>query len=163
MNPTNPQSPEPPLGIFLFAVGIIISSLGQITALDFQHYCYTFQDLPVWLIGIRYSVSWGLRIVGLTAGIGILFQKEFGRKVGLALGAFTILTIYWKHPYIGFYHHVQYLQSTLFFSIELSGVTGLSLPQLARVSSLTASFADVIFAAFFLFYFTRPKIKKYFR
>ena len=158
----NSLNSKTPLGVSLFGIGIILSSLGQIAALNLEHYRYLFHDLPGWLLLGRYGISWGLRIFGLTVGIGILYRKEFARKLGLWLFAFTILTVICKHPYAGFENHIEYLRQNFFPYQDPNEFAGVSVVALTWGAVGLACLLDVIFAGCFIYYFTRPQIKKYF-
>ena len=100
-----------PRGVTIFAFLLIVSSLIHIHKLivDRDMYVYFYSYWPTWLIMLRYSFSWFQRILGLAAGIGILSLKEIGRRIALFIGCFTILTIYWKHPYAGFKNLTLYI------------------------------------------------------
>jgi SAM-dependent methyltransferase len=135
--------------------------------LDFEHYSYLFSPLPSRIIFLRFGLSWALRLTGLLSGIGILFRKDGFRKLALGLFVFTLFTVPWKHPVFGFRHHAAYLDQLLkdqgAYPLKMAGVVIPSFSSLAPVSARAAQAAEVLFALAFLYYFTRPKVKAWFK
>lgn len=157
-----------PKGITIFGILLIVSSTMHMhTLLDFEHYRYLFHPLPEGIILLRYSISWGMRIIGLISAVGILRLKDIFRKISIYLFIFTILTVNWKHPCFGFQNHAAYLDKFLkdsgLYPLEIWGTRIPSFSSLANVSALCAQILEVLFAAVFIYYFTRPKIKVRFK
>lgn len=149
-----------PLGVTIFGAILIISSLGHmVTLLDFNHYVYLFQPLPGKIILLRYFISWALRIIGLISGIGILYLKNTFRKLALYLFLVTIVTVSWKHPYVGFQRHAAYLDQIFSYQMQLKGVVLPSFSSIAGIATMGARILDVLFAGIFIYYFTRLKVK----
>lgn len=125
-----------------------------------------FQYLPDRIIIVRYFVSIGLRIVGLIAGIGILFRKNLFRRLALALSFFTILTIYWKHPIncfrIIFDRIGQQILATSAIADQALTVIKL-LQSVMWVTLVIVYIIDLGFSICLIYYFTRPKVKEQFR
>lgn len=156
-----------PKGVMVFAVTIIVTSLGHmITLLDLEHYRYLFYPIPEQLLLLRYFVSWALRIVGLACGIGLLCKSNLSRITALYLFLFTALTVSLKHPYQGFKRHAIYLDQLVVkygnYPARWGGQGIPSFSSVAKVSAIVIRIIDFLFAAAFIFYFTRPKIRKYF-
>lgn len=154
-------------GVTIFGILIIVTSLLQMrTLLNFSYtnYVYTFSTfLPEEIILMRYFASWSLRIVGLVSGIGILFLNNKCRKMALYLFFFTICTIYWKYPYFVFVNQAPYLDQMLLPRLRLH--LGYGFPTFSSVvggSVVCARIMDILFAGIFIYYFTRPKVKKQF-
>lgn len=150
-----------PLGVVIFGVLLIVTSASQMLALvDYPRYTILFNYIPQELLYFRYAVSWVLRILGLASGIGILRFKEIYRKIGLALSGFTIVTIFWKHPYAGFQNHIHDLsQRGLFDWNAVVAASRLPEATLIGICVVVASLVDLIFAGVFIYYFTRDPIK----
>lgn len=156
------------IGVTIFAIILISDSLLQmIELLYFQHYKNTFQFLSDEIILFRYFVSWTLRITGLISGIGILFLKNTFRKFGLSLFIFTIITIYWKYPSLAFKNDAVYLDQFLkdygCYPIVIKGYGTLTFSSLANGTAIFARVLGVLYAALFIYYFTRPKVKRQFK
>lgn len=156
-----------PKGVTVFAAIIIATSLAHmITLLDFEHYRYLFYPMPERLLLFRYFVSWALRIVGLACGAGLLYKSNLLRITALYLFLFTALTVSLKHPYLGFERHALYLDQWVMrraiYPVRWGGYGLPSFYSLAKVSAIGARIVDIVFAAAFIFYFTRPKIREYF-
>lgn len=154
-------------GVTIFGILLIVSSLYAMTALlDFEHYKYLFCPLPEGIILLRFFISWTLRISGLICGIGILFLENTARRLALFLFLFTILTVPWKHPYFGFQNHTAYLdrlfRDTGLSSLEIMGAKMPTFSSLSNISATLARILDSLFAAIFIYYFTRPKVKAQF-
>jgi hypothetical protein len=159
--------------INLFGIGLILTSLGQMSALlNFEHYKYLFGGWAASTLLPRFVISWSLRIIGFACGVGLIAQKDIFRKMGIALCAATILTVYIKHPHQGFMNHIlnldQQFQTTsgivsMFSPSSAISITGLTLSQFAWICAISAMVLDVVYALIFIFYFTRPKVKAQFK
>ena len=147
-------------GVTVFGSIIVFSSLMHMHKLagDREWYLETYAYMPEWLAWTRYSFSWFQRILGISAGIGILLYKDVFRKLAIIIGVFTICTVYWKHPYEGFKRHTQYLDQVFPEMTEIatfSSITGYAV--------LGHIMLDVIFQGWLIYYLTRPKVKSYFK
>lgn len=69
---------------------------------SYEYYANLFSAMPLWLINVRFVFSVVLRIIIILGSIGVLLRSRIARKLILAYSIFTILTIYWKHPYVAF-------------------------------------------------------------
>jgi hypothetical protein len=151
-------------GVILFGVLLILSSLSHINKLVTEKDLYEryYSYLPAGLLAARYSFSWFQRIIGILAGVGILARKEMARKLAFFIGGFTILTIYWKHPYEAVQFHTQHLDQSLGHLLSWTG-TGVTFSGLTPfvVAALIAS--DIIFWSIFFYFFTRPSVKCQFK
>jgi hypothetical protein len=125
-------------------------------------YAHYYSYLPVWLMVARYYFSWLQRIIGLLVGIGLLAQKEIARKIGIAIGCFTILTVYWKHPYPAFKLHTQYLDKQFGYILTQLGIretfSSVTLPAV-----IIHCIGDIIFWSAFIYFFTRSSVKNQFK
>lgn len=164
---TETISPLPaprPLGVTFFAVLLIISSLLHMRYLLSEHdtYMYIYGYLPHWLAVVRYFFSWFQRILGLTAAVGLLRRNELGRKLAIFIAIFSILTIYWKHPYAGFKNHTAYLDEHLGFLLQGWGYPELSFSQFTLAAVIVAWVWDILFFGSMIYYLTRPSVKGHF-
>jgi len=153
-----------PKGVIIFGVLIIVSSLIHIHLLVSQYDWYRENMLtcmPEWLVVVRHCFSLFQRILGLTIAVGILRSKNIFRKLGIALGVFTICTLYWKHPYSAFLRHTNYLDQQ--FGHLLTAAPGITFSSLALISLIVHYILDIAFWGIFIYYFTRPKVKVQFR
>lgn len=153
------------LGVTVFGVLLIVTSLSQMGMLtEFSRYKIIFQHIPENILLARYALSWSLRIVGLACGFGLLNLKDAFRKIGLGLNIFTILTIFGKHPFTGYKNHIEYMAQQGFIHIN-SILFALKIPYeaLIWVCVIVTSAVDLIFAISFIYFFTRPSVKKQFQ
>jgi hypothetical protein len=125
-------------------------------------YAHYYSYLPAWLMVARYYFSWLQRIIGFLVGIGLLAQKEIARKIGIAIGCFTILTVYWKHPYPAFKLHTQYLDQQFGYIPARFG-TGLTFSSVTLPAVILHCLGDIIFWCIFIYFFTRPSVKGQFK
>jgi len=116
--------------------------------------------MPDWLVPIRYYFSWSLRIFGIVVAVGLLAQREIFRKLGIWLGVFTLLTVYWKHHPDTFFRHTQYLTEE--YAYRFPGLV-IDFSVFAKDALIALYVFEFIFWGLFIFYFTRPSIKKHFR
>lgn len=149
--------------INLFAWGLIITSLGQMTGMGWNRYIWLFQELPQFIIYLRYSVTWSLRILGLSVGIGLLCRKEIFRKLGMGLFWFVIFTVYLKHThYPGFERHIQSLVNQGMIDLSILKTLGIHYSAFVWAVIVIACLGDVLFAAAFIFYFRKPRVREVF-
>ena len=151
-------------GVVIFGVLLILSSLSHVSKLvaEKQVYYHYYSYLPPWLTTLRYSFSWFQRIAGILAGAGILARKEIARKLAFAIGWFTVLTVYWKHPYAAVKLHTQYLDQQMGYLLAMPG-THITFTSMTWLSVIALILCDIIFWAFFFYFFTRPSVKNQFR
>jgi len=93
--------------------------------------------------------------VGLFAGIGILFLNNTVRKMAVALGCFTVCTIYWRHPYYAFSIYAQDIY-------QKANIQMVSLETFTWINVIVRYCIDIAFALGVIYYFTRPKVKEHF-
>lgn len=154
----------PAAGIILFGVFLIITSFLQIQKFSsFNNYRSIFAHLPDNWINVRYIISISLRILGFVIGCGLLFRKEFARKLAIYLAIFTICTIYWKHPYEVVANSCRIIYYTMY---NQSGATQFVLPAEVKTVTWLALIVfyliDIVFFSVLIYYFTRPRIKEQF-
>lgn len=161
MSERSPRS----VGVTIFGILLILSSLIHVQKLidDVSIYVHYYSYLPPWMIVLRYSFSWIQRLIGILVGVGLLSRKDIARKVGMLLGLFTILTIYWKHPYDAFKIHTALLDQRLGNIFILLGVDNISFSSLTIASMIAHYIADSLFWGVFIFFFTRPSVKAQFK
>ena len=153
-----------PRGIKILGGLFIISSLIQMHALlNFEWYKEVYRYLPGSLMIMRYSFSWIQRILGISAGIGLLYLNELSRKILLCISVFSILTLYWKHPFIAFQYHTEYLDRELGFLFSHTGLPHISFSSLVLPSLIVQDLSDILFNGVVIYYLTRPKVKAMFK
>lgn len=154
-----------PKGIIIFGILLIVSSLIHIRTLIVARNWYwnNFSYMPpIWIL-TRFLFSWLQRFLGLTAGIGILYQKNWCRRLAIAISWFTIFVLYWKHPYQAFLNHTRYLDQHLDYLLKIIGCPEISFSALT-VSAIIAHYClDILFCGSLIYYFTRPQVKNHFR
>lgn len=161
-----PATPRPThsFGITLWGALLIFSSLIHIHKLivDIEWYTSTYSYWPAGLIVLRYSFSWVQRILGTLVGAGILMRNNLARLTGMGIGWFTMAVLCWKHPYHAFKIHAQYLDKRYAYFFSSLGVPHLSFESLALAATIAQWICDITFWSFFIFFFTRPSVKKQF-
>lgn len=153
-----------PLGIIIFGSLLMITSILQMRKfVSFDDYHRIFQQLPPVLVAIRYCISITLRILGFLSGLGILLRRNWARILALSLAIFTILTLYWKHPYFvvsNYYKIIFY-----FANSPLDGAQVVLPQNLKLLTFITLGvfyLIDIVFFGSLTYYLTRPKVKAYF-
>jgi len=156
---------DPPKGVIIFSVLLIVSSLMHISKMVFDRDMYFayYRYWPLWLVWVRYAFSWLQRILGLTAAVGMLRLKNYGRQIAIVIGCFTILTIYWKHPYEAFYNMTVDLDHKLGFLFAQWGFPQLRFSQFALPGMIVNCLLDVLFSGALVYYLTRPTVKAHFK
>lgn len=143
-------------GVRLFGALIIIISVVQLYLFNFSQYKIAFMYLPEKQILVRFTISIGLRVVGLAAGVGIFLKKEVFRKLIICLCSFNVLFIYWKHPTktieLIFFHLPQQSRDKVLGWIP--GFTNVPFPWKIK---LYYSFWDLIFALSVVYFLTRKQ------
>jgi len=151
-------------GVTIFGILLILSSIVHMhkLATEEPQYANYYSYLPAWLMVARYYFSWLQRIIGFLVGIGLLAQKEIARKIGIAVGCFTILTIYWKHPYPAVKLHTQYLDKQFGYILAQTG-TGVTFSSVTLLAVISLCICDIIFWGTFIYFLTRPAVKSQFK
>ncbi len=152
------------LGVAIFGMIFIITSLWHMHVLlsERDWYFTLYRSMPHWLMIARYCFSWLQRILGLIAGIGIIFHIELCRKLIIAISAFAIATISWKHPYTAYIYHAEYLDQHFMPMLRSMGVELPSFSSVTIHALIVQRTIDVIFFSVLIYYFTRPDIKALF-
>ncbi len=151
-----------PAGILVLGLGFVLTSLFHMwTLMDWGQYQYLFQDQPYQVVVVRYMVSWLLRFIGVTAGIGLLRREAWSRQAIIYLSWFAVLTIVWKHPYAGFVRHTAYLDSLL-KSYNVVLPNGITFSSLTGISVMVARIFDSLCALLVVYYLPLPRVKSAF-
>jgi hypothetical protein len=155
---------KPLLGIRLFGWGLIVTSLFHMGKLITDHGDYMrYYSYLAGFAYVRYAFSWFQRIVGISVGIGLLFEKKWSRTIGLCLGAFTVLTVYWKHPYPAFLEHTRYLDKVYGSLLRQWNVpSSLTFESVTVAGVIAHCVLDVLFWLAFYYYMTRPGVRSRF-
>ncbi len=155
-----------PLGIILLGLCFTLSSFYQmyIKVLPGYYAWYTslFHPTPDQQVLLRYMLSIIYRILELRAALGILWRREYGRRLILCLSWFTIGIVYWKHPFKALEQH----SSAVINALQSAGVQGMSSMPLQAFTWLVLIGVytfDISASLVTIYYFTRPSIKQYFK
>jgi hypothetical protein len=145
-----------PLGVIIFGIILILSSLDQARHIPaFANYKEINRGMSDALILFRYAISFLLRAAGLAAGIGILFLNDRFRKFLVGLSIFSILTVFLRHTYSAqlYYSEPLYHQRGSMFSLET----------FTWIAVLIRWAIEIAFSSYAIFYFTRPKVVNHFK
>jgi len=155
------RSKEIPFGICVLSVLFILTSLMHMYQyfVNPEWYWQMFQDLPSWLIIIRYIFSWTLRILYLVLVVGLLHLKEICRKITIGLGLFSICTVPLKHPYLAFMRHTTLLDQQFGSYLAMFNLSEHSFSEIMLTSMLIAWFIDITFAIWYIYYLRKPSVK----
>lgn len=153
-----------PIGLFIFGWLLILSSLVHLHTYIFGYVwlCKIFDYWPSWLVNTRYCFSIVQRIAGLVAGIGLLYGNKVSRQIAMVIAIFTILTLYWKHPYQAFLNHCQMLDQQFSGIFTSQHIWNMSFVRLCIPALITHCLLDILFCGSLLYYLTRPSVKEYF-
>jgi len=152
-------------GIDVFAWLIIFNSLMHIHALTSVSgwYASAYSYLPPFWLAAKYAFSWFPRLAGLLIALGLLRRKELARKGALCLAVFTILTIYWKHPYPEFLRLTEDLQAHWGDLLQEYSPIDIRFTNVAGMALIFQYLGDILFNGMMLAYFTRSGVKKEFQ
>lgn len=161
-----PVRSEQRIDLAIAVVGwlIVLTSFGHMDSLTwFDRYRESFSFLSPETVSIRYAGSWIQRILGLLAGIGIIYRYGIARRTIIALSIFNLATAYWKHPFASF--HKEMLARDLadpgFF--ERWGMPGTTFVSLTWHVTIAALIYEIACFSFLLYFFFRPDVKGRFR
>ncbi|MBZ0166783.1 MAG: hypothetical protein K8I00_08240 [Candidatus Omnitrophica bacterium] len=168
-----------PRGITIFALLLIAGSLYKLSGfINYDYYVFMFQQLPTGQVNDRYILSLATRGVGLITAGGLLARREWARQLFLCLCVFTLITLYWKHPYRVFENiaiYQEWLQGlndfpagtnvTFAFPLYPESLQGYGLknPLIPRLSWIVHSLIDLVFCASAVCYFTRARVVEMFQ
>lgn len=154
-------------GLYFFLDALFQISVKLLKPDYYAWYSAIFQGMPERMIFLRYSVSVFFRIFELVVGAGLIFRKEIFRKAVLLMSCFSVLIVYWKHPFAAVLNHAQMVIINLSESAAASAGAGLdfSVPPklIAWVALIFLYIFDIGIAALTVYYFTRPYIKEKFK
>jgi hypothetical protein len=154
------------IGVTVFSFLLIASSIMHVHKLivDVAWYADTYSYMPAWMILLRYSFSWLQRVLGILAAVGLLALNDAARKLAIAIGIFTILTVYWKHPYIAYKAHAEFLDDRfgLLFH-QLGAPAGFKISSYTMAAVVLNGSLDVIFCATLIYFLTRPVVRDQFK
>jgi hypothetical protein len=153
-------------GVTALAWLLIISSVMHIHKLivDVPWYVDAYGYLPPWLIVTRYAFSWLQRCAGILAAIGLLALNDVARKLAILIGTFTILTIYWKHPYVAYKSHAEYLDRQMGpWFYEIGAPAGFKIASYTTAAVILNCALDILFCSILIYFFTRRSVKKQFK
>ena len=139
----------------------VVSSLIQMTSLvDYARYQYIFHDnLSYSLIFWRYIGSWAQRFLGLAAGFGLMYHRRWAAVVVNILSVYSILIVFWKHPYEAVKNHCVLLDKQLGWIFTSHGYTGIHFISYVGATANLLRALDVLFFGFMLYYLSRLHIK----
>jgi hypothetical protein len=144
-----------PIGVIFFSCLLIVTSLFQLNHIPpYSEYKLINKEVPIYLINIRFVISYILRIFGLASGIGIFCLNNNFRKILLGLSWFSIGTIYLRHTYKAFLIYT----TPLYYHAPMS----FSLQTFTWIAVLTSWTIEVAFSLSVISYFTRPNVVKCF-
>ena len=141
-----------PKGLAALSILLIAASLHKLLGFaNFEYYQYMFEQLPPQVVVIRYCFSIFDRVISLGAGIGLLFCRDYARKLAIVMSVITLCILPWKHPYYVFANVAERAARQL--------ETPVPNPWYGVVFYTVL---DVLFASAQIIYFTRPGVKKHF-
>jgi hypothetical protein len=157
----------PPLGVVVLGLFIVLSSIVHIHKLIFDREVYLgilYGYLPPWLRELRYAFSWFQRTVGLVAGFGLFWGKNICRRLTIFIGWFTMIFVFWKHPYKAFQNHACYLdqQPAIRSLFEAIGTPDFTLISVVLPALIVYYLLEIAFWGSVVYYLTRPHVKAYF-
>lgn len=161
LSPRRSLDPVTVVGILLFAGSMM--KLG--TVIDLSYYRILHSPLSEGTILFRYVGSVGLRILGIIAGIGIVYRKDLCRRLAIGLAVFTIAAIHWKHPLHAFKNVMASQHGQLEALAKLFGKPAPTLEamqSIAWIPRLAVCATDIAISAFLIVFLTRREISKQF-
>jgi hypothetical protein len=146
------------LGITIGAALIIAGAVYDLFKFtDWPYYQFTFQDWPERVILARYVFSLLWRVILLATGIGLVYLKDWARKVIILLAGLQIVGIFLKHP-LGVFKHLALFnqQEVLPQSLDLI------YPLQPLLMMVFFSVFDITISVLIIYYFSRPNVKENF-
>ncbi len=144
-----------PLGVYVFAVILIVTSLQLLYYMPgYDFYRQVNHEWPESIIKIRFVGSYIFRLIGLACGIGIFCLNNSFRKMLLWLSCYSIVTLPLRHTY----------SAMLFFSEPIYHHNGstFSLETFTWITVIIRWVIDGTFSLAAIIYFSRPKVKVFF-
>lgn len=145
-----------PPGVVVFGLILIITSIDLLWHMPtYDFYSKVNHEWPEYIIKIRFIGSYIFRFIGLCAGVGVLCLSNHLRKFLVGFSWYCILTLPLRHTY----------SAQLFFSEPLYHQYGsmFSLQTFTWMAVIIRWVIDGVFSLSVIYYFTRPKIIKYFQ
>ncbi|MBU4334012.1 MAG: hypothetical protein KKD07_06185 [Candidatus Omnitrophica bacterium] len=132
----------------------------------FDLYEFMFQFLPQNYILARYVGSLSLRLIFIISALGLMYYKNIFRKAIMIACLYTIITVYWKHPYEALINFDRYFNfNVMTFNQSLYAhfrYKFLDYYYIKKLSIIVAYVIDITLYGSIIFYLNRKKVKKYF-
>jgi hypothetical protein len=144
-----------PASLWLFSIFLVTAAIYDL--LNFSNYEYyrsIFQQLSDIHFHVRYIFSICLRLFMMAVGYGLFVFKEKARKGTLYFAVFTIVTIFWRHPFYVF-ERIAIMAEQNYFEVTVRELAYSAFPWISMFFYMTI---DLMIAGLLLFYFTRPNV-----
>jgi len=149
-----------PKVLWLIGLFLLTTSLYDLlNFIDYDLYAGMFLELPQWLINVRYAFSVLLRCFTIFLALGVLYFNEQARRFLIAIAIFTIVTIYWKHPYSVFVNTAISAEGA--WGLDTS--QGLNFPGFPWICMFVYVTADILISGITIYCLTLPNIKALFK
>ncbi|MCD4779271.1 MAG: hypothetical protein K8S27_01805 [Candidatus Omnitrophica bacterium] len=148
-------------GILVLAYLMLLGATYRLMGIhDYEFYQFMFQPLSGASLFFRYLGSIVLRLMVIATAFGLIVKKEFFRKVAIVICCFTVLTIYYKHPYQVFKNiaigQEYQVRDTVSVTYELEN------PVFPVISMIFYYFVDITFSLIVILYLRKLSVKQYF-
>jgi hypothetical protein len=156
-----PQPQRTGTGIRVIAFLLVAGGIYHFFGIrDYRFYHFMFQQLPEDLIRTRYVLSLCFRGITIIAGVGLWLRREMFRKLTIGLCLWTLLIVYFKHPFYVFKNLAIYSEYQVW---DTSGHYPLEYPLHPYISMYFYYALDIIFSVAVIYYLRRPRVKELFR
>jgi hypothetical protein len=145
--------------VILLIILIVESIKFLIKETNFEYYSFLFSHLPQKIILIRYFFSIFLRIFLTICCVGTILKKKAFAIALIFYATFTIMTVYWKHPYATF----ERIYHTMLAYGDASPSMVSSLPLLTMISVIKNYVVDIGSSLLLILLLNNKKISSQFR
>lgn len=151
-------------GITVFSVLLIVGALYSLMGMsNVEGWNFLFQPLPEIFIQIRYFITVFVIALALISGVGILFLKDYFRKIIIFTTFFTFFSYLIEGPLIIYRNLPGFVeQQAALLAIEAPDISLKGVSAVLWFFVIFSYVIDFCFAICLVYFFTRPKVKQQF-
>ncbi len=148
-------------GVTILAVLLILGCLSQLS-ISYASYKWLFQPLPQRIILAHYYLMKIILILGITCAVGIFYLKDIFRKIAIYLSLFTLFSYLIEFPVFILRNVPAYIEEQI-YNAFMQGYFTPPVRVLIWGLFIAGWVIDICFALFWIYFFTRPRVKEQFK
>ncbi len=151
-------------GVTVFSILLIVGTFYNLMGMsNVENWNFLFQPLPEIIIQIHYFISVFIMALALISGVGILFLKDYFRKIIIFTTFFTFFSYLIEGPLLIYRNLPGFIeQQVALVAIEAPDISLNGASAVLWFFVILSYVIDFGFAICLVYFFTRPKVKEQF-